>query len=59
MNRRLLLLSLGVVASAAIGCAVQGTPFEKNLVAARQRGDLRVSAVQLWIVGASAGGHLR
>src|ERR1700693_1825259 len=29
MNRGLLLLLLGVVASAAIGCAVQGTPFEK------------------------------
>ena len=29
MNRRLLLLSLGVVASSAIGCAVTGTPFEK------------------------------
>jgi hypothetical protein len=29
MNRRRLLLLLGVVASAAIGCAVQGAPFEK------------------------------
>jgi hypothetical protein len=29
MSRRLLLLSLGVVASSAIGCAVTGTPFEK------------------------------
>jgi hypothetical protein len=29
MNRRLLLLSLGVVALSAIGCAVTGTPFEK------------------------------
>ncbi|MFZ2060432.1 MAG: hypothetical protein WAU82_05440, partial [Candidatus Binatus sp.] len=29
MNRRLLLLSLGVVASSTIGCAVTGTPFEK------------------------------
>ncbi len=29
MSRRLLLLSLGVLASSAIGCAVTGTPFEK------------------------------
>jgi hypothetical protein len=29
MNRRLLLLLLGVVATAAFGCAVQGQPFEK------------------------------
>ncbi len=29
MNRRLLLMSLAVVASAAVGCAVQGAPFEK------------------------------
>jgi hypothetical protein len=29
MNRLRLLLLLGVVASTAIGCAVQGTPFEK------------------------------
>jgi hypothetical protein len=29
MNRLRLLLLLGVTASAAIGCAVQGTPFEK------------------------------
>jgi hypothetical protein len=28
-RRRLLLLLLGVVALAAVGCAVQGTPFEK------------------------------
>ena len=30
MNRLRLLLLLGVVASAASGCAVQGTPFEKT-----------------------------
>jgi hypothetical protein len=30
MNRGLLLLLLGVVGSAAIGCAVNGTPFEKT-----------------------------
>jgi hypothetical protein len=29
MNRRLLLSLLGVVATSAIGCAVNGTPFEK------------------------------